>query len=152
MPLYEDAEEKIRFNLLKIHSGERAPLVAIGFLTDAQFEQLNLRRAALDLHLLHQNEIILIGKHLFNSRAKDGYTVDDIIDQIVSALSAVSVVNISETWSRIDNPAPRFDRYGNTVNDRGIFEMTAKKPRAELFSVMPKGDNIKPISIKKPTS
>lgn len=57
----------------------------------------------------------------------------------------------SRAWSRIDNPIPRADRYGNLVKDRGIFEMTAKKPRAELFSVMPKGDNIKPINIKKPT-
>ena len=151
MPLYHDAQDKIRYNLQKIQSGDRAPLVAIGHLTDFQFEQMNLRRAALSLHLLEQNEIIFIGKHLFSSRAKDGYTIDDVIDQIVSALSDHSVVNISPTWSRIDNPTPRPDRYGNNVMDRGVFEMTAKKPRAELFSVMPKGDNIKPINIKKPT-
>lgn len=151
MPLYHDAQDKIRYNLQKIQSGDRAPLVAIGYLTDFQFEQMNLRRAALSLLLLEQNEIIFIGKHLFSSRAKDGYTIDDVIDQIVSALSDHSVVNISPTWSRIDNPTPRPDRYGNNVMDRGVFEMTAKKPRAELFSVMPKGDNIKPINIKKPT-
>jgi hypothetical protein len=151
LPLYEDAKDKIRFNLQKIQSGDRAPLVTIGHLTDVQFEQMNQRRAALSLHLLEQNEIIFIGKHLFKSRAGDGYTIDDIIDQIVSALSDISVVNISPTWSRIDNPTPRLDRYGNSVMDRGVFEMTAKKPRAELFSVMPKGDNIKPINIKKPT-
>lgn len=151
MPLYADAEDRIRFNLSKIQSAERAPLIAIGVLTDTQFEQMNVRRAAFDLHLLEQNEIVFIGKHLFNSRIRDGYTVDDIIDQIVSALSGASVVNISATWSRIDNPNPRMDRYGNSVNDRGVFEMTSKKPRAELFSVMPKGDNIKPVNVKKPT-
>jgi hypothetical protein len=106
-------------------------------LTDFQFEQMNLRRAALSLHLLEQNEIIFIGKHLFSSRAKDGYTIDDIIDQIVSALSDHSVVNISPTWSRIDNPTPRSDRYGNSVMDRGVFEMTAKKPRAEQLVPRP---------------
>lgn len=151
MPLYADAEARIRFNLLKIESGERAPLTAIGSLTEIQFENLNIYRAKFDLHLLEQNEIILIGKHLYNSRVKDGYTIDDMIAQIVSALSPASVVDISATWSRIDNPNPRADGYGNFVHDRGVFEMTAKKPRAELFSVMPKGDNIKPINVKKPT-
>lgn len=151
MPLYADAEDRIRFNLLKIQSGDRAPLTAIGFLTDTQFEQLNTLRAEFDLHLLEQNEIIFIGKHLFISRMKDGYTVEDIIAQIVSALSADSVVDISASWSRIDNPIARADGYGNAVKDRGVFEMTAKKPRAELFSVMPKGDDIKPINVKKPT-
>lgn len=151
MPVYADAEDKIRFNLNRIERGEHAPLISIGFLTDIQFNKLNSDRAALHLHLLEENEIVFIGRHVFNSRAKDGYTVDDIIDQIFSALSDQSVVNISPTWSRIDNLTPRPDRYGNNVMDRGVFEMTAKKPRAELFSVMPKGDNFKPINIKKPT-
>lgn len=151
MPVYDDAEDRIRFNLLRIEAGERAPLTAIGSLTPIQFEELNVSRAKFDLHLLEQNEIIFIGKHLYNSRMKDGYTIDDIIAQIVSALSENSVVDISATWSRIDNPVPRSDGYGNSVHDRGVFEMTAKKPRAELFSVMPKGDDIKPINVKKPT-
>jgi len=151
MPLYEDAEDRIRYNLLKIQSGEKAPITNIGFLTENQFNQLNLLRSNINLHLLEQNEIIFIGKHLFNSRIKDGYTIDDIIAQIVSALSSNSVVDISTSWSRIDNPVARADGYGNSVNDRGVFEMTAKKPRAELFSVIPKGDDIKPINIKKPT-
>lgn len=151
MPLYEDAEDKIRSNLIKLQSGDRSPLTAIGCLTNAQFEQMNLRRAKFDLHLLEQNEIIFIGKHLYNSRTKDGYTIEDMIDQIASALSADSVINIGENWSLIDNMTPRADRYGNAVMDRGVFEMTAKKPRAELFSVIPKGDQNKPIHIKKPT-
>jgi hypothetical protein len=151
VPLYQDAEDKIRVNLTTLQSGDRAHLTAIGYLTDSQFYELNLQRAKFDLHLLEQNEIIFIGRHLYNSRAKDGYTIEDMIDQIASALSVGSVVDISKTWSRIDNLTPRADRYGNAVMDRGVFEMTAKKPRAELFSVMPKGDNNKPSNIKKPT-
>ncbi len=150
MPLYGDAESRIRFNLTRIATGERAPSIEIGFLTETQFTELNTGRSSLGLHLLEQNEILFVGRHLYNSRSKDGYTVDDMIEQIVSALSPLSVVNIGPTWSRIDNPVPRSDRYGNIVNDRGVFEMTAKKPRAELFSVMPKGDAIKPIKTKKP--
>jgi hypothetical protein len=144
VPLYQGAEDKIRENLSKLQSGDRAPLTAIGCLTDVQFEQMNLRRAAFELHLLEQNEIIFMGKHLYNSRVKEGYTIEDMIDQIVSALSAGSLVDIGATWSRIDNLTPRADRYGNEVRDRGVFEMNARQPRAELFSVMPKGDTIKP--------
>lgn len=151
LPLYHDAEERIKFNLRRIESGDHPSMLAIGFLTETQLHELNLGRSNLDLHLLDQNEIVFIGRHIFNRRSKEGYSIDDIVEQIISALSHSSVVSISRAWSRIDNPIPRADRYGNLVKDRGIFEMTAKKPRAELFSVMPKGDNIRPINIKKPT-
>ncbi|MFA9487035.1 hypothetical protein LU276_08525 [Moraxella haemolytica] len=38
----------------------------------------------------------------------------------------------------------RDDGYGNMVWDWAIFEMTAKQPKIELFSVIPKGDDNKP--------
>jgi hypothetical protein len=44
----------------------------------------------------------------------------------------------------MQNPNARDDGYGNQVFDRAVFEMTAKKPRAELYSVIPKGDKLKP--------
>ena len=40
----------------------------------------------------------------------------------------------------LKNPVQRNDGYGNNVNDLGILELTQRKPRAELFSVIPKGD------------
>jgi len=36
------------------------------------------------------------------------------------------------------------------VLDRAIFECTQRKPRAELFSVIPKGDTRKPTTKKGP--
>lgn len=144
LPLYQGAEELIRLNLEALRDGNRAPIVPIGFLTDVQFEEINRSRKLLDLHLLEQNEILFIGRHLFNSRSSDGYTIDDMVDQIASSLSSISVVNITHQWSRIECPTARPDRYGNMVFDRGVFEMTARKPRAELFSVIPKGDLKKP--------
>ena len=151
MPLYEAAIERIRANLRKIEIGDRAPVIDIGFLTDSQFSEINQRRSQFDLHLLEQNEILFMGRHLYNSRHKDGYTIEDMIDQIASALSADATISVGPTWSRIDNTIPRLDAYGNYVRDRGVFEMTAKKPKAELFSVMPKGDTNKPIKTRKPT-
>nr|AKN38780.1 hypothetical protein [Vibrio splendidus] len=43
---------------------------------------------------------------------------------------------------------PRLDAYGNTIIDNGILELMSRKPKAELFSVIPKGDKIKPSAIK----
>lgn len=147
LPLYDGADSKIRANLERLATGERVSLIAIGFFTDGQFEAVNAGRIALDLPVLEQNEIVFIGRHIFRSRTNDGYTVEDIIDQISSCLASTSVVNISNHWSRIESSTKRCDKYGNEVIDWGIFEMTARKPRAELFSVIPKGDINKPNKI-----
>ena len=42
------------------------------------------------------------------------------------------------------NNTPRNDGYGNQVNDLAVLELTSRKPRAELYSVIPKGDDNKP--------
>jgi hypothetical protein len=46
--------------------------------------------------------------------------------------------------SAIKNPTERADRYGNQVRDEAVFECSTKHPRAELFSVVARGDKIKP--------
>ncbi|MGX5723308.1 hypothetical protein [Shinella zoogloeoides] len=144
MPLYKDAEKAIAENLLRLSLGERAPMIAIGHFTEVQFAELNVQRAAVGLHLLEDNEILFIGRHLYESRSRDGYTRDDMIEQILSAVSPTSVSFTSEIVTFTQNPNPRSDGYGNMVNDRAVFEMTKKKPKAELYSVMPKGDQNKP--------
>ena len=119
-------------------------MIAIGCFTNEQFAEINLGRAALDLHMLEKNEIVFIGRHLHTSRSSDGYNVDDIVKQIASALCADAIAEITTHVSYMQNPNPRDDGYGNSVNDRAVFEMTARKPRAELYSVIPKGDRNKP--------
>jgi hypothetical protein len=119
-------------------------MIAIARFTDVQFAAINAGRAALDLHVLEQNEIVFIGRHLHTSRSKDGYHIEDIVTQIVSALSVEALAEIQTHVSCMQNPNARDDGYGNQVFDRAVFEMTAKKPRAELYSVIPKGDTIKP--------
>lgn len=137
MPLRPGASEAIKKNLARLERGERASLIVIG------------SRLALGLHELAQNEIVFIGRHLYESRSKDGYSIDDIVTQIESALATDAVADIEKFMSCTQNPNPRSDGYGNAVRDRAIFEMTAKKPRAELYSVIPKGDVKKPKD-KKP--
>lgn len=89
-----------------------------------------------------------MGRHLYNSRSKDGYNIEDMILQISSSLSEYAVVVINDKMSGIRNPNPRDDGYTNLVNDQAVFEMTARKPKAELYSVVPKGDNVKPRTQK----
>lgn len=109
-------------------------MIAIGYFTDFQFAAINASREMMKLHLLEQNEILFIGKHLHASRSNDGYLIDDIVTQIISALSAEALAHLDKYVSYTQNPNHRDDGYGNLVNDRAVFEMTARKPRAELYS------------------
>lgn len=144
MPLYDGIEATICGHLERLAKGERVPMIVVGYFTEVQFTAINASRAAMNLHLLEQNDILFMGRHLHASRSKDGYLIEDIVAQIASALSADSLAHLDRFVSYIQNPNMRDDGYGNHVNDRAVFEMTARKPRAELYSVIPKGDKIKP--------
>lgn len=88
---------------------------------------------------LEQNEILYIGRHHYESRVvRDGCNIDDLLKQIESTLSDKSRVIMAQRMTAIQSITPRNDGYGNPVNDRAIFELTRKKPRVELFSVIPK--------------
>jgi len=150
LPLYPDAEAKIKANLQINATGGRAALVAIGTFTEQQWRDINAVRRGLGLHEIESREIVFVGRHLYTSRAKDGYTVDDMWKQIEAALSAAGVVFASLKMTTLESPQGRADGYGNTVRDRAVFECTQRKPRAELFSVIPKGDTQKPITKKGP--
>ena len=144
MPLYPNATQLITQNLNALANGDRAKFVVIGNFTEQQFQEINAYRTSTGLPPLEQNEILYMGRHHYNSRAgRDGYAIADLLAQIQSALSANSVVLTNPGMTAIENPIPRNDGYGNQVNDRAIFELTSKKPRAELFSTIPKGDAIK---------
>jgi L-fucose mutarotase/ribose pyranase (RbsD/FucU family) len=89
--------------------------------------------------------VVFIGKHIYQNRiAKDGYTIEDVIDQITSAMHPDSLVLDTSKMTAMENPDLREDRYGNKVRDRAVFECTVRHPRPELFSVIPRGDLIKP--------
>lgn len=143
MPLYNDAKPRLKAHLEAIQRGERVPVIAIGVLTDDQFNEIRRIQTTKGLALLEEKEILYLGKHNYRSRCADGYSIDDMILQIESALSADSIVN-GHRGTTLENPNPRIDGYGNSVNDRAVLEMTQRKPKSELYSVMPKGDLNKP--------
>lgn len=149
MPLYENAVSLIRQNLIAIQGGAKPPMQVIGKFTDEQFSEINRIRVEKNKDELKNNEIVFIGKHLYNSRSNDGYTINDMILQIISALDESSKACHHGKMSGIQNQTPRDDGLQNQVKDMAVFEMTTKKPRAELFSVIPKGDQNKPTPKSK---
>lgn len=156
MPLYATAKDLIRTNLVAIANNQRVQTVAIGRLTAEQFASINALKQSQNLPLLENSEIVFIGQHAYNSRViKDGYSIDDVIVQIESALSVTSLVQDTAKLTAIKNTIARADGYGNEVYDEAIFELMRRKPRAELYSVIPKGDKIKPekggVVTKSPT-
>ena len=145
MPLFDNAIDLIRRQLEDIQKGNRVRAIVIGTLTPAQLGTINAER-----HREGQppiiDEVLFLGKHLYTSRVtKDGYTIDDVIDQIVSAMHHTAAVVASPKMTVMQNHAPRADRYGNVaIQDMVVLECTARHPRPELYSVIPKGDLKKP--------
>ncbi|MGO9127961.1 MAG: hypothetical protein ACLP6G_24110 [Terriglobales bacterium] len=75
---------------------------------------------------------------------RDGYTIEDVIQQITSAMDEKAVVQVSSKMTLLKNETAREDGYGNWVTDKAIFECTSRHPRPELFSVIPAGDKTRP--------
>jgi hypothetical protein len=144
MPLYPNAKELIRKNLEAIQAGERVPRVTVGRLTRAQIEAVNAQQAAEGLPL-SIDEVVFVGRHIHKRRIlEEGYTIEDVIDQIESAMDEGSEVIATQYMTAIRNPVARADRLGNLVHDEAILECSRYRPNPDIFSVVPKGDKIKP--------
>lgn len=147
MPLSKDAREILRATFELLAEGGKPRVVTIGYLTEAQLADINQKRTDQGLHALESPEIVLLGKHLYESRVtRDGYTIEDVCDQIESALSSESVAIATNKMTALRNKTPRSDRYGNQVRDEAVLELTQRRPKAELYSVIPKGDKNSPKS------
>jgi hypothetical protein len=91
-----------------------------------------------------RSEILFHGSHLFKSRCVENpYTIDQVLEQIQSALSDASVVDPSRPSVVIRNPNKRTDHNGAQVNDEAVFECSGRAPYADLYSVVPEGDGLK---------
>jgi hypothetical protein len=113
-------------------------------LTQEQILAVNAQQTAEDLPL-SVDEVVFVGRHIYQSRIlRDGYEIEDVIDQIVGALNEGSEVIANAYMTAIRNPVARADRFGNLVHDEAILECSRYRPNPDIFSVMPKGDRIKP--------
>jgi len=149
MPLFANASALIRANLEEISQGRRARIVAVGTFTADQFKDINDGRAALGLPLLESPEIVFLGGHVYKSRViGQQYTIDDVVLQIEAAMAPASKVLLTWKMTAMKSTTKRKDGYGNEVLDEAVFELTQRKPRAELYSVIPRGDKILPKDIR----
>src|SRR5215470_3952645 len=95
MPLVDGAERHIRKNLQYIRNGRKAHPKVIARLTDEQLCKLNEERASRAFPPM-KAEVVFVGQHIYESRiVKDGYSVDDVVVQIASALSEASVFHVN---------------------------------------------------------
>jgi len=114
--------------------------VRIGFFTPEQLFCINEARTLRGLSALLP-EIVFHGLHLHKSRCVgDGYSIEQVLEQIKSALSEGSKVDFTPPSSLLRNLQERTDHNGKPVYDEAVFECTSRYPYAELFSVIPKGD------------
>lgn len=149
MPLNTDLIAKITAHLERVSNGERLAPIDIGELTAQQFSAINLGRAQHGLPAVDSPVIVYSGRHHFESRLKDGYVIADMIVQLHSGLGEHSVVRIGQRTTLLRNPVGRQDGYGNLVFDEIVLELLARKPKAEAFSAIPRGDKGGPAN-KKP--
>jgi hypothetical protein len=149
MPLYPNAKGLIRNNFLTLQAGQRVPRLVVGKLTKAQIEAVNAQQAAEGLPQ-SIDEVVFVGRHIYKRRIlEDGYTIEDVIEQIESAMDEGSEVIANEYMTAIRNPVAREDRLGNLVHDEAILECSKYRPNPDIFSVIPKGDRTKPQNQKQ---
>jgi hypothetical protein len=151
MPLYPHALDLIRGNLEQIAQGKKVKPVVVGKLTTEQLNAINQHRQEQNPDLpLIIDEVLFFGSHIYRSRClRDGYTIEDVVDQIAGAMDERSVLVGNLPAQAIENPIARNDRYGNQVHDRAVFECMSRHPRPELFSVVPSGDRNRPARKQK---
>jgi hypothetical protein len=151
MPLYPNAAYLVRANLEALQRGERVRPIAIGTLTIEQLAVLNEYRTEVLGLPPNEAEVVFIGSHIYKRRiVDDGYTLEDAVDQVMSAMDAQSVVVTGRNLTTIQNLNPRADRYGNQIRDKATLECSGKHPKPELYGVSPKGDLNKPTKAGKP--
>ena len=143
MTLNSNAPELIRANLKQIASGKKARAVVIGCLSEEQLQALNKERRKRGLPEVKSGEVVFLGGHIHRRRIEeDGYTIEDVIVQITTAMGGTRC----KSATAIESADLRDDGYGNKVRDRAVFECTSRYPRLALFSVIPGGDTNKPKS------
>lgn len=150
MPLDLSKVAAICEQLALIAKGEKPPLLEIGKLTNWQFAYIREERARLQLPTLESPLVVYSGRHHFASRSRDGYTIEDMVLQLKSGLGAESIPIVIARSTVLKNKQGRNDGYGNVVFDEVVLELMTRKPRAEAYSAIPKGDNIKPKKAKAP--
>ncbi|PRG17972.1 hypothetical protein [Burkholderia multivorans] len=125
--------------------GDRPRPIDIGNLTPEQFEAINKARAQLNMPEFSSPDVYYRGTHHYNSRVTEQvppYSIDDMLQQIDSGMSAQSRVVMGGRSPVLENPTPRVNESGVPVRDQAVLNY-GRGGQPELFSVVPKGDGRK---------
>lgn len=149
MPLNPTAKDAIRANLERVAKGEKPKPIDIGELTPTQFAEINAYRSEHGLPALVSAVVCYVGKHHWEGRSLQGYSIEEMLTQIESAMSEHSIVQMNGNQTAMQNMAWRDNGDGKMVRDKATFELMQQKPKAELLSVIPKGDGRPDMRKKK---
>ena len=106
MPLYVNARDVIRTNLGRIRNKNKVHIVPIGTLTAVQLTTINANRLKQGLCPIDK-EVVFVGGHIYKSRIiGDGYTIEDVIDQISSAMDCTAIVLDGTRMTTMEKPKP----------------------------------------------
>lgn len=150
MPLHQGAREAITEQLEKHSRGQKISIIVVGELTPQQHAEINRIRGTRNLPELESPELVYLGRHHYKSRTDDKYPISELVAQIESATAADARVVLNGYMTGLEAIARRLNAFSMLVLDRAILELTARKPRAEIFSVIPKGDGLGPRKQKSP--
>jgi hypothetical protein len=136
MPLYENAVSRIVHRLQQIAEGRKPPAIVSGSLMPLQLAAINNARASRKNDRGEpspfppmQPEILLIGRHVYNSRVvKDGYTLAEVMVQIANALHERSEFIPTRKATLLQNKAGRANLYGEHVRDEAVLNVQPDIP------------------------
>ena len=148
MPLHDGAIDRIRRQLEDIQRGRRVDIIVIGALTDEQHACICDFRRSRRLPDVESKELAYLGRHHFESRVAQGYCIEDLLMQLAAATASDAEVHAVGKMTSLRSRHDRDDGHGCRVRDRAILELTARKPRVEVFSVIPTGDGRSPKTTK----
>ncbi len=144
--------DQILEQLDRIRLGQRVSIIEIGELTYEQHQAINRLRLSYTLPVLESPRIVYLRTHHYRSRSADGYTIHDMAQSLVAALCSEARVIPTHKMTALQPHAPMTDNYGIQVRPMAILELTARKPRAEAYSIIPKGDEGGPAKKKQSPS
>ena len=148
MCLYDGMLTVVRRQLQLIAEGKWVSLVEVGCLTDDQHRQLCEFRERRGLPKVESPQIVYLGRHHYDSRVVQGYTINDLVQQLEASTVDDAKPMFAGKMTSLLSPRLRADGYGRMVRDQAVLELTARKPRVEVFSVIPKGDGLIPKTTK----
>lgn len=137
------ALDKARELLTALSRGEKAAPIDLATLTAKQLADMNAARKAKGLTEFKAPDAVYTGKHHFNSRSADGYSIDEMASQLASSLDDTSRVAMTAKGVELRAAAPRVNEFGVPVRDAAIM-MEGRGGRPEVFSVIPRGDGLVP--------